>query len=125
MDLYTAANSGGRRALERLVESGTDINVLDYRGRTALSFAAEEGNEAVARLLLGIDGIDPNRVGKGGQTALLWAVKNKNDAVVELLLGVDGIDPNLRDNYGRTALLWAAKERECGSGEAAGRDGRH
>ncbi len=56
-----------------------------------LSWAAEEGCEAVMRLLLARDSIDPDSKDNNGRTplswaALSWAAEEGREAVVKLLL---------------------------------------
>ncbi|KAH8889895.1 hypothetical protein GQ53DRAFT_651324, partial [Thozetella sp. PMI_491] len=83
-----------------------DIEAADKRdGRTPLLLAAENGHEAVVRLLL--DSGASIEVKDNGRTPLLLAAKNGREAVVRLLLDRgDAIE--VKDNNGRTPLLWAA-----------------
>jgi ankyrin repeat protein len=83
-------------------------NVKDGYGRAPLSWAAENGDEAVMKLLLAKEGVDPDSKDKDGQTPLSWAAVNGHEAVVELLLAKDGVYPDFKDEYGRTPLSWAA-----------------
>lgn len=95
-----AARNGFWSVVKRLLEVGVDV---DYRGgssRTALSFAAEAGEEELVRLLLdsnaNIEAKDSD-----GQTPLFYAVGHIG--VVRLLLA-RGANPNTRDKYGRPPL---------------------
>jgi ankyrin repeat protein len=47
--------------------------------------AAENGHEAMVRLLLTRDGVDPDSKDVYGQTPLSWAATNGHEAVVKLL----------------------------------------
>ena len=72
----------------KLLLSKDDID-LDSEGfecsRTPLSYAAEEGHEAVVKLLLARHGLDPNSKSSRGRTPLWYAVKERHETVVELL----------------------------------------
>jgi ankyrin repeat protein len=80
------------------------INQRDSNGRTALSWAAERGHEAVVRLLLE-KGADVEAKTTFGETALPIAARGGHEAVVRLLLE-KGAD--VEANNGWTALHWAA-----------------
>ncbi|KAF2179509.1 hypothetical protein K469DRAFT_300743 [Zopfia rhizophila CBS 207.26] len=121
--VHLAAYFGLRDTLMTILKNGRgiDINSKDGGdeydgGRTALSYAAERGHEAVVKLLLAKDGVDINsKAGYRGRTALSYAAKEGHGAVVKLLLAKDGVDINSKDgvDYGigrRTALSYAAEE---------------
>ncbi|RAO66282.1 uncharacterized protein BHQ10_002294 [Talaromyces amestolkiae] len=105
-----------------LVESMTDLlekqyapNPKDSSGRTPLSWAAENGHEAVVKLLLSDKRVDPHSKDKTyGQTPLFRAAGNGHEAVVKLLLSDKRADPNSKDKSGWTPLLLAAENgHEC------------
>ncbi|KAI8630554.1 ankyrin repeat-containing domain protein [Xylariaceae sp. FL1651] len=75
-----------------------------------LSWAAEEGHEAVVELLLVTGKADVEAKDKYGQTALSWAAEEGHETVVELLLVTGKADVEAKDKYGRTALSWAAEK---------------
>lgn len=59
-----------------LAKEGIDPNSKDRHDRTPLSFAVENGHEAVVKLLLAKDGVDLNYTKRRSQTALGWAATN-------------------------------------------------
>jgi ankyrin repeat protein len=73
--------------------------------------AAEKGHEAVVKLLLAKDDVDPDSKDRlFGQKPLSWAAGNGHEAVVKLLLEKDGVDPDSNGGWlDRTPLSWAAE----------------
>jgi len=86
-----------------------DINARDKHGRTALSWAAQNGREAAVKLLLETGKANVASKDKRGRTALSWAAERGRDAVVKLLLETGKADVESRDENGWTALWWAAQ----------------
>jgi ankyrin repeat protein len=64
-------------------------NSKDDNGRTSLSWAAWNGHEAVVKLLLATDGVDPDFKGTYGRTPLSWAAERGHEAVIRLLQAHD------------------------------------
>lgn len=84
-----------------------DIDEKDGTGRTALSFAAEIGdNEAVDMLLK--KGANVSTADQDGQTPLLWATKNGHAETAQILLNAGSVPDAADQKYGRTPLSWAA-----------------
>jgi ankyrin repeat protein len=110
MRLQAAVRGNDSNAIGQLIKDGEDINGKDNNGRTALSWAAEKGNEWAVEMLLRKDGIDVNSKDNNGRTALLWAIAKGNQRAIEMLLKKDNIDVNSADKNGRTALSWAAEK---------------
>ena len=71
--------------------------------------AAGNGREAVVKLLLAEDRIDPDSRNNYGQTPLLLAAAKRHDTIAKLLLAQDGVNPNSHDNDDRTPLSWAVE----------------
>jgi hypothetical protein len=107
--VHLAACFGLRETMIDLLNNGHDPDIKDSYAQTPLSWAAENGQEAVVRLLLAKDGVDPDRKNGGGRTPLSGAAGNGHEAIVELLLAKDGVDPDSKDGGGRTPLSYAAK----------------
>ena len=96
-----------KRSHHRPGYTDPDLAVTIY-GRTPLLWAAERGNEEVAKMLLTQQGINPDLAGTGW-TPLLSAAKHGHGGVVKMLLELEIVDPNRADTqYGRTSLSWAA-----------------
>ena len=77
--------------------------------QSPLLWAAENGHEAVVKLLLSTGKVDIEVRDKNSKTPLLWAAENGHEAIVKLLLGTGKVDIEARDNSGQTPLSWAAE----------------
>ncbi|TFK21950.1 ankyrin [Coprinopsis marcescibilis] len=88
--------------------TGTNVNLGDMSGTTALHCASSYGHDRIVRRLLQVPSIEVNSQDMIGNTPLIYASLHGNDAVVEALLEFDGIDANLRGNCQCTALYHAA-----------------
>ncbi|TAQ88653.1 hypothetical protein B7494_g3004 [Chlorociboria aeruginascens] len=79
----------GHGAIAKLL-LGTDRVAPEFKdaeyGRTALSWAAENGSTAVAEELLGIDGVDLDSMDNNGRTPLSYAVAAAQTNTIQLLL---------------------------------------
>jgi ankyrin repeat protein len=107
--LHIAANFGLASIVSSLLTSeGVDVDSKDDKyGRAPLSWAADNGYEAVVKLLLE-KGADVESKSNNGRTPLSWAAKNGHEAVVKLLLE-KGADVGSQSIYGQTPLSWAAE----------------
>jgi ankyrin repeat protein len=68
-----------------LLRAGSDVNIRDAFGSTALHWAAQRGNEKLVRLLLS-KRAEVNVQDEFGETALIWAAMCGDKAVVKVLL---------------------------------------
>ena len=105
--IVKSAQAGTRSDVERLLESGHDIEARHVSSRrTAFLVASHCGNEAVVDLLLQrnarVDATD-----KSGSTALHLAASRGHCKVLELLLP-ESLDIEARNSNGQTALWVAA-----------------
>ena len=120
--LLCAYRIGHEGAVNLLVE-WEDVSIDKRNGQTLFLSAAEDGSEAVVRLLLRQKDINPNTRNKAGHTPLSLASEKGHDEVVKLLLGREDV-PDLPDNDGKKPFLWAAR---CGHEEVVklllGREG--
>ncbi|KAJ5401889.1 uncharacterized protein N7487_007785 [Penicillium crustosum] len=105
--LSYASGAGSYMVTELLLrDNRVSADSRDIKGRTPLSWAAENGYDTVAKQLLETD-VDIDAEGDSGRTALSWAAENGHSAVVKQLLEA-GVDGEPKDDSGRTALSWAA-----------------
>lgn len=102
--LSLAAYRGKLHFVQRLVDSGADVNLY---GWPPLIYAAFNGHTAVAEYLLK-KGAEVNGTTENGSTALLFAARFGHIEVVELLL-LNKADPNIANERGATAIDWALK----------------
>lgn len=107
--LHVAAALGHRTAIEKLLDCGAAISVLDSQRQTTLHIAASEGQEIVVRLLID-KGADISLLNYHGKTALHLAASKGHKAVSQLLLQ-RGADLSARDSLGYTPLHNAAFEK--------------
>ena len=89
----------------------TDIDSKDTNGPTPLFYAANDGHDAVVKLLLGTASVGANLRDLWGQASLLYAAKNGHEAVVKLLLRIGNAEVDAKDERGRTSLFYAVENR--------------
>jgi ankyrin repeat protein len=107
--LHEAAYAGNLEEVNRLLEEGIAVDVLDREGRTPLMWASFNGHTAVNALLLA-KGAAINTREMNGRTALMYASSGPFAGTVGLLLE-KGADVNLQGTAeGFTALMTAAAE---------------
>ena len=83
-----------------LIESGADLEAMDYNGWMPLHFAARNGSLELAELLIS-SGADVNVKDKWGQTPLHWATRKNSLELTQLLIS-SGADVNAKADDGRT-----------------------
>lgn len=84
--LLWAAEYGLAVVVQRFLDEGANVEAKDARHRTPLCLAAENGHEAVVKLLLAQDGVNPDSCDEDNRTPLSWAAANGHETIVKLLL---------------------------------------
>ncbi|XP_076473133.1 uncharacterized protein LOC143302367 isoform X2 [Babylonia areolata] len=105
--LMYAVHHTNHKALNFLLESGTDINATAHDGSTALHCACHEGNEVAVSLLLD-HGADAGIRDSYGRAAIHWAVTTPGTECLQLLLE-NNVDPTTRDKDGLSPCMWACR----------------
>lgn len=87
---WKAAKANDTVQLKEFLEKGTDVNVRNHYGCTALTFAADKGNQEAVDLLLR-RGADPNlKDSFYGDTPLGWAIYKKNPGIIKSMINHGG-----------------------------------
>ncbi|XP_076846344.1 ankyrin repeat domain-containing protein 39 [Brachyhypopomus gauderio] len=105
--IWSAALDADLERVQLLLKRGTDPNIRDQTGYTALHYASRAGHLPVCELLL-THGACPNTQTHGGATPLHRAAYCGRRAVTQLLVN-RGADPSLTDDDGSTPLHKAAE----------------
>jgi serine/threonine-protein phosphatase 6 regulatory ankyrin repeat subunit A len=91
-----------------IIENDEYLKVKDYKGRTLLSWAAENGHDDVLELLIRKN-LNPNAIDQLHRTPLSWAARRGHESIVVILLD-NKVHPDWRDGAGRTPLSLAAEK---------------
>ncbi|KAI9778778.1 MAG: hypothetical protein M1839_007868 [Geoglossum umbratile] len=107
--LHIAAYAGLSWLVAKLLSGGheVDINTADLILYTPLHWAAENGHEAAAKVLLDTGKVDLDSKAGNGQTPLSLAAYMGHEAVVKLLLDTGKVDLNSKDYVDETPLSLA------------------
>ena len=124
LEEYKEADEWLREAMEgceRALGKEHPHTLKSQHGRTPLSWAAGAGHEAVVKLLLAKDGIDPDLKDiQSSRTPLSWAAGGGHEAVVQLLLAIGKVDVDSKDEDGQTPLLLATDKVDANSKDKSG-----
>ena len=112
--LVLAARKGYSNAVGLLLAAGAKPDSQDHERRTALTWAAENGIEAMFNMLAEQTEMDINREDGAGLRPLVLAARNGHVAVVRYLTNQPDVDFNLSDSSARNPLTSAV---ETGQGE--------
>ena len=99
--LHIACQSGNKKIVELLINSGADVNVSNRRGLTPLDIAERDGQTEIIELLR-VQGA------KKGFSNLLRAINSGDIEQVKLLIS-QGADVNTKNNAGQTLLHIACR----------------
>ena len=121
--VYACRGDNGEHpiAVLGLLFLGADINVRNYKGKTALHCAAKAGFLTVIDLLIE-KGATVDVPDNNGETALFEAIRStikdgeKQRSAIEALL-VKGANPNLKNGKGLTPLQVAQRMRRADAGK--------
>jgi ankyrin repeat protein len=107
VSVIQAVKDSNTAAVRSLLKNGANANAKEADGTTALHWAADRDDLAIADLLIKA-GADVKAVNRYGMNPLLVACNNGSAALVERLLKA-GADPNSALPEGETALMTAAR----------------
>ncbi|WKX94232.1 hypothetical protein Q1695_011470 [Nippostrongylus brasiliensis] len=85
VSLLFASKNNDTETIRRMYLQGTNLEVADYDGRTALHIAASEGHESLVRFFLFVAKVNHNAKDRWGRTPLDDARLFNNASVVQLL----------------------------------------
>ncbi|KAF5648056.1 xylosidase glycosyl hydrolase [Fusarium sp. NRRL 52700] len=119
--LHVAAYFGLAELTETLLEMGATVDSADRTGRTPLSYAAEQGHEAIMVMLLErgakVDSQDGEVVPKwhyhnenAGRTPLSFAAEKGHEAAAHILIA-NGASSSIKSRSGLTPLSYAVENR--------------
>ncbi|HEX6996355.1 MAG TPA: ankyrin repeat domain-containing protein [Gammaproteobacteria bacterium] len=106
-EVADAAMQGDRAAVQRLIESGLDVNAPQADGATALHWAAYHGDAELVRLLLEA-GANPSAANRNGSTPM-WLAASRGDAEILAALLASGAEADEALPLGRRPLMLAAR----------------
>ncbi|KAJ9602886.1 hypothetical protein H2200_012666 [Cladophialophora chaetospira] len=110
-NLRSAAKQGQEDVVRAMLcTKNFPVDRKDFRGRTALWWAAHEGHGRVVQLLLEIGQADVNVADKDGCTPFMSAAREGHAEVVQLLLQTGQVDVNIINKDGCPPLMLAAME---------------
>lgn len=83
--LHEAAKKGDMDQINRLIEKGATVDVMDENSNTPLYIAVGQGHKDVVELLI-LKGANVNAIDNKDRTPLDWANYSRHKDLVELLI---------------------------------------
>ncbi|MBD3338390.1 MAG: hypothetical protein GF353_04745 [Candidatus Lokiarchaeota archaeon] len=105
--LHKAVKSKDTNLIKELLNSGTDVNLKNRKGISALHIASEFGTYEIVKLLIKY-GADVNANTNYDVTPLHFAAQGGDTEIANLLISM-GAKVNSEDNEGRTPLSWIVR----------------
>jgi len=107
--LHWAAMSGRKDLIEYLIAEGSDVNKLDSRNYTPLTFAAYFGlNNVDIYNIFFKSGVNPKQKYKNGANILHLSIGNDKDGSLQKLFASKGLSIKDKDENGYTVFDYAA-----------------
>lgn len=94
---------GSVKALQLLLQNGTDVNSLTKRGHSPFHYAVIHQNYDAYAILIDCGGFIDVKEHHSGYTPLHYAVENNDFTSVKLLLKLHA-DPNVKNHYEKTPV---------------------
>jgi len=85
MDLISASHNGDLQRVLQLIKEGTNINIQDSYGYTALMEASYLDRSEISTILIEA-GANTDLINNNNNCALYYSLNNKNDKISNLLL---------------------------------------
>lgn len=109
--MWAAGPFGSKDLIRFLIAAKADVNARDNNGRTALSFAAEQGNNSVTEELIR-NGANIDLADNEGKTPLMWACEKGHPKMIQLLLQRKAdVQAKNKDNKTAAMLVQELAER--------------
>ena len=105
-----ASKAGLVDMVHTLIEAGADVNKRLNLCKTALMWAAEQGDERIVTALIKA-GANVNAALKHGHTAIMWAAERKHEKVVRLLVEA-GANLEMRNAINGSALSVIGRKQD-------------
>ncbi len=102
VSLLEAIRRGDVERVKHLVQTGENVNEMDFYGSAALHEAIDQGNAEILRILVDA-GADANGRDGAGNSAIHMAVRQDNPEILRILADA-GADVNERDFAGNPAI---------------------